>query len=156
MYSLFIFVCAESWLLGELFSSCSEQGLLSSWGAWASHCHGFSYCRARTLGHAGFSSWGSHTLEHRLNSCSPWAELLCRVWDLPGSEIKPLSSPLAEGFFTTEPPGKPLSFAFKINLKNICLLNGGFNSIILVFNTHLVKFMPTHYFIICISQYSLV
>jgi len=25
-----------------LFSSCSEQGLLSSWGAWASHCGGFS------------------------------------------------------------------------------------------------------------------
>jgi len=29
------------------------------------------------------------------------------MWDLPGSEIKPLSLALA-GFFTTEPPGKPL------------------------------------------------
>ena len=68
------------------------------------------------------------------------------MWDLPGSGIKPQSPPLAEGFFTTEPPGKPLSFAFKINLKNIYFLNGGFNSIILVFNTHLVKFMSTHLF----------
>ena len=42
--------------LGWVFSSCSEQGLLSSWGAWVSHCGGFSSCRAWALGHAGFSS----------------------------------------------------------------------------------------------------
>ena len=41
------------------FSSCGEQGLLSSWGAQASHCGGFSCCRAWALGHAGFSSCGS-------------------------------------------------------------------------------------------------
>ena len=43
------------------FSSCSHWGLLSSWGMQASHCDGFSCCRARALGHAGFSS------------CSTWA-----------------------------------------------------------------------------------
>ena len=32
------------------FSSCREQGLLSSCGAWASHCSGFSCCGAGTLG----------------------------------------------------------------------------------------------------------
>jgi len=29
------------------------------------------------------------------------------MWDLPGPGIKPLSSALAGGFFTTEPPEKP-------------------------------------------------
>ena len=33
--------------LCRLFSSCSEQGLLSSCSARASHCGGFSRCRAR-------------------------------------------------------------------------------------------------------------
>ena len=31
----------------RVFSSCGEQGLLSSCGAPASHCGGFSSCRAR-------------------------------------------------------------------------------------------------------------
>ena len=31
------------------FSSCGEQGLLSSWGARASHCRGFSYVEYRVL-----------------------------------------------------------------------------------------------------------
>ena len=30
------------------------------------------------------------------------------MWDLPGPGIKPVSSEPAGGFFTTEPPGKPL------------------------------------------------
>ena len=28
------------------------------------------------------------------------------MWDLPGPGIEPVSSALAGGFFTTEPPGK--------------------------------------------------
>ena len=40
----------------ELFSSFSEQWLLSSWGSRASHYSGFSCCRA-------------HALEHRISSC---------------------------------------------------------------------------------------
>jgi len=31
------------------------------------------------------------------------------MWDLPGSEIKPVSFALAGRFLTTGPPGKPLS-----------------------------------------------
>ena len=31
-------------------------------------CRDFSCCRARALGHAGFSSCGSQTLEHKLNN----------------------------------------------------------------------------------------
>ena len=33
-------------------------------------------------------------------------ELSCK-WDLPRPGIEPVSSALAGGFFTTEPPGKP-------------------------------------------------
>ena len=33
---------------------------------------------------------------------------LCRLWDLPGSGLKSVPPALAGGFFTTEPPGKPL------------------------------------------------
>ena len=40
------------------FSSCGEQGLLSSYSAWASHCSGFSCPRAQALGCMGFSSCG--------------------------------------------------------------------------------------------------
>ena len=50
-------------------------------------------------------------LEHRLDSCAwlsgAWAKLLLGMWDLPRSGNKPMSPALAEGFFTTEPPGKP-------------------------------------------------
>ena len=50
--------------------SCEEWDLLSSCGAWASHCGGFSCCRAWTLGHTGFSS--SQDLEHRLSTSGAW------------------------------------------------------------------------------------
>ena len=89
------------------FSSCSEQGLLSSCGAQVSPCGGFSYCWSWAVGHEGFSSCGSWALEYRLNSCGEWTLLLCSMWNLPGPEIEPVSTALAGGFFTMEPPGKP-------------------------------------------------
>ena len=49
-FILFLFGCSVSLLLHRLFCSCSEQGLLSSYGAGASHCGGFS-CGAQALGH---------------------------------------------------------------------------------------------------------
>ena len=57
-FKLFFYFCIFGWA-GWVFSSCGEQGLLCSWGAWVSHCGGFSYCRAWALGHAGFSSGGA-------------------------------------------------------------------------------------------------
>ena len=56
--------CGEQGLLsssGEqgLFSSSSEPGLLSSCGVQASHCSGFSCCRARARGHSAVSSCGT-------------------------------------------------------------------------------------------------
>ena len=47
---LFIFGYSGSLLLPELYSSCGEQGLLSSCGVRASHCSGFSRCGAQALG----------------------------------------------------------------------------------------------------------
>ena len=74
------------------FSSCCMQGFLSSCGAWASHCSGFSCCGAHTLG-----TWAKD-LRCRL-SC-PVVRNLPRPW------IKPMSTALAGTFFTAGPPGK--------------------------------------------------
>ena len=46
-----------------VLSSCSEQGLLSSCSAWASHWGGFSCCWAQGLRRKGFSSCDSQALE---------------------------------------------------------------------------------------------
>ena len=50
-------------------------------------------------------------LEHR-HSHGAQAYMLCGMWDLPASGIKPMSPALAGGFFTTQPPGKPSSCSF--------------------------------------------
>ena len=45
------------------------------------------------------------------------------MWDLPRPGIEPVSPALAGGFFTTEPPGKPLCAIFElIILKCIFIL----------------------------------
>ena len=64
--------CTGSWLLRGIFSSCGQQGLLSSCGARASHCGGF-FCGARALEYVDFSSCSSQAQEHRLNSCGAQA-----------------------------------------------------------------------------------
>ena len=56
------------------------------------------------------SSCGSWTLERRLNSYGPWAQLLCGMRNLPRSRIEPVSSVSAGRFFTSELPGKPSKF----------------------------------------------
>ena len=55
----------------------------------------------------GLSSCGSQALELRCNNGAAWAQLLCSMWDLPGSGIELMSPALAGEFFTTEPPEKP-------------------------------------------------
>ena len=111
---LFIFDCAgSSWLHG-FFPSCGERELPSSCSVQALHCGGFSCCRAWALGHVGFSSYGTWTLEHRPNSCDAQAGLLCGMWDIPGPGIETVYTALAGVFFITEPPAKPLFFVLKI------------------------------------------
>ena len=91
------FDCAGSSQLRELLS-CSD--------ARASHCSDFSCWGAQVLGCVDFSGCGSWAVEHRLRSCGTWAQLLCGMWDLPRSRIKPMSPALAGGFLTIGPPGK--------------------------------------------------
>ena len=43
------------------------------------------------------------------------AQLLSSMWDLPGPGMEPKSPALADRFFTTEPPGKPLHQSFLRN-----------------------------------------
>ena len=70
LFLIYFFGCAgASLLLGFLYFLRGEWGvgwgLLSSFGAQASHCRGFCYCRAQVLGAwasvvaAGLSSFGS-------------------------------------------------------------------------------------------------
>ena len=60
----------------------------------------------------GLSGCSSQTLDHRLNSCGPWAQLLHGMWDLFNSGTGPVSPALPGGLLNTKPPGKPSSFFF--------------------------------------------
>ena len=92
----------------------------SSWSVWASLCGGFSLwwllllqsARASADVARGLSSWGSQALGHRPNNCGARASLVCSMWGLPGSRIKPMSPALAGGNFITEVPGKPSAHFF--------------------------------------------
>ena len=111
---LFIFGCVGS-LLCVGFLQLRRAGATLRCGAWASHCRGFSCCRARAPGMRasvvvarGLSSCGLRALELRISSCGAWAQLLRGMWDLPRPGLEPVSLALAGRFLTTAPPGKPL------------------------------------------------
>ena len=97
---------------------------------WASHCGGFSCCRARALGHTGsvvvacgLYSCSMRALECRPSSCGPWAYLLRGMWDLPRPGLEPVSPALEGRFLTTAPPGKSLMGTSKdTNLRDLCYL----------------------------------
>ena len=76
------------------FSSCSEQGLLSGCGVWASHCSGLPCCRAWALGRVGFGNCGTQALLSHA----------CAIF--PQSGIEPMPPASAGGLPTTGPPGK--------------------------------------------------
>ena len=57
---IFIFDCAWVFVAAWAFSSCSERGLLSSWGVQPSPV------AAQTIGHVGFSS---------CDTWAPWLQL---------------------------------------------------------------------------------
>ena len=76
---------------------------------------GSSFCRARALGAwasvvivCGLSSCDSWALEHRLNSCGTWAQLLCSRWNLTGPGIETVSPASAGRFLSTAPQEKSL------------------------------------------------
>ena len=107
----------------QAFFSCSKQGLLSSFGARASHCGGFSCCSTRALGcldfsgcHMGchmahgLSSWGFWALEGGLSSCGALAELLRGMWDLPRQGINPCPLHWQEDSYPLYHQGSPYSW----------------------------------------------
>ena len=75
------------------------RSLFSGCGVQASHCGGFSCCGAWAIGQEG-----SVAVVHA------WASLLHSVCSLPGPGIELMSLALSGGFFTPEPPGKPLNY----------------------------------------------
>ena len=78
------------------FSICSEWGLISGYGVWASHCSGLSCCRAQALG-----VWASVLRGAR-------AYLLQDMWNISRPGIKPVSPAPASRFSTAGPQGSPL------------------------------------------------
>ena len=114
IYLLLIFDCTgSSFLLGFLFS-CGEWGAPLSWCVRASRCDDFSCWGARGSRPRGLNNFSSWALERRLSSGGPRTYLLCGYLRcLPGPGVEPVSSALAGGFFTTEPPGKCLKAKFQ-------------------------------------------
>ena len=115
LFILFIFGCVRSSLLWVGFLQLRWVEATLHCGVQASHCSGFSCCRARALGAwtsvvaaRGLSSWASQALELRLSSCGAQAQLFCGMWHLPGPGLKHVSPALAGGFLTTVPPAKSL------------------------------------------------
>ena len=94
------------------FSSCREQGPLSSCDPQASHCSGFSR-GAWALGHIG--SVAAARAERWLSSCDEPARSSCGIWDPPRPGIEPMSRVLAGGFFSTESEGSPIYVFFNLN-----------------------------------------
>ena len=110
---LFLFGCAGSSWLSRLSLVAMSGGYSLLQCVQASHWSGFSYCGARALGYTGFSrcgGWaqklrlqgsGSIVVAHRLHCLAA-----CGIFPDQGLNLCLLH--LARGFFTTEPPRKPL------------------------------------------------
>ena len=106
VFELNLFVCSRSSLLCELFSSCSEWEPLSSCGAQASRCGGFSCCGAPS----SKGAWASIVAAHRF-SCS----LACGIflnqglipcllsWQAASLPLSHWGSPFCMYNFTAEP-----------------------------------------------------
>ena len=101
------------------FSSCREQGLLSSCGAQASHCSGCSCCRARPLvmqvsvsccmGAQHLQLW---VLDCRFSSCGTWAQLSQSMWYLPRQGNKSVFPVFQGGYLASGLQGKPKLLVF--------------------------------------------
>ena len=77
-------------------------------GVQASHCGGFSSCRAQALG-----ARASVVAASGLSSRATRAYLPFCMWNLPAPGVEPVFPALAGGFLTTEPPGKFLVCIYK-------------------------------------------
>ena len=113
LINLFIYLFIYFWLCSV---SLLHAGFLQLWrtratlrhGVQASHCGGFSCCRAQAL-----LARASVVVARRLSSCGSWAQLLRSMWDLPRPGLEPMSPALAGRFLTTVPPGKRNCWVFQ-------------------------------------------
>ena len=71
--------------------------------------HGLQHTGASAVA-SGPKSCGFQALAHRLSSCAARAQLLCDVWDLPGSGIKPMSPAFQANSLPLSHQGSPVSF----------------------------------------------
>ena len=62
--------------------------------------HRLQATQASVAAACGISSCVSWALEHGINSCGTWVQLLHGIWDPPESKIEPVSPALAGRFFT--------------------------------------------------------
>ena len=83
----------------QAFSSCSKWQATLRCGVEASHCCGFSGCRALALG-----AWALVDVARGLSSFDSWALLPWNMWDIPRLGIELVSPAFAGGFLTTESP----------------------------------------------------
>ena len=101
--SLFIFGCTESSLLCPGFLQLRRAGALSSCAVQASHCGGFSCCRARAPG-----TWAQQLRlpSSRAQAQQLWGRDFIAPRHVGSSWIRdqtyPTSPALAGGFFTTK------------------------------------------------------
>ena len=107
---LFIFGCAGCLLLHELFSSCGQQGLLSSCNAQVSPCGGF-WLQSTGRRACRLAQLRLRPLEHRLSSCGAVAP-----HQMGSSQIRDelcisfIGRWIFFFFFTTGPQGSPRDF----------------------------------------------
>ena len=99
-FFIYIFLAALSLCCCmRAFSSCSEWRLLSSLGALASHCGGFSCCIVVAQGLIHCGSW---TLEWA--GFSPEGSVAPPCVESSGAGMEPMSPALAGRFSSTVPP----------------------------------------------------
>ena len=101
----------------QAFYSCGKWGILSSCGAWASHCSGFSCCRARVQGAQGLSIVAAHGLivvAHRPQSTGSVSCGLVVPWHVVSSRTRtePVSPELAAGSSPLGYQGSPCLIIF--------------------------------------------
>ena len=111
-----LFIYIYFWLRWVFIAVCGLSLVVASGaalhcGARASHCGGFSRCRARAPG-----AWASVVVACRLSSCGTQAQLFRGMLDLPGPGIEPVPSALSGGLPTTVPPGKSLKYFFNFKI----------------------------------------
>ena len=86
---------------------------------------GLSSCREFLSGFSLrwlLSSWSTGSRRVGFSSCGPSAQLLCGMWNLPGTGIELMCPALADGFLSSLPPGKSkIHGLFSLCMSNFCI-----------------------------------